>query len=186
MNFLSHYTKDKLIVFDLNEICPAKSSGGTRVASTRGISDEMRANAQRLVACWNAFHGVPTEEILDLSVVPDSIAGGLRLLQSPLAGGALDKARKLLKGVERFAEGASSPSKVAARIASNIPFSLSKACTQKRFWGVIESVELDGDGYWVYLHDGYINSLTETHAIHEDTAKDCIEQLCFIEEENAK
>lgn len=30
-----------------------------------------------------------------------------------------------------------------------------------------------GDGYWVYLNPGLINTLTETHMVHEDTLTDC-------------
>jgi len=35
----------------------------------------------------------------------------------------------------------------------------------------------DGDGYWVYLAPGFINTMTETHMVHEDTFREIVEQL---------
>lgn len=32
----------------------------------------------------------------------------------------------------------------------------------------------DGDGYWVHLHYGWINTLTETHSVHEDNITQCL------------
>jgi hypothetical protein len=34
-----------------------------------------------------------------------------------------------------------------------------------------------GDGIWVYLKDGFINSNTDTCAIHEDTVAECLALL---------
>lgn len=33
----------------------------------------------------------------------------------------------------------------------------------------------DGDGYWVHLKYGYINTQSETHSIHEDNISQCLE-----------
>jgi hypothetical protein len=38
----------------------------------------------------------------------------------------------------------------------------------------------NGDGYWVYLKSGFCYE-RETHAIHEDTLKECAECLRFVE-----
>lgn len=38
-----------------------------------------------------------------------------------------------------------------------------------------------GDGYWVYLKKGWINTLSETHCIHEDTITDCAKEMRFVE-----
>ena len=34
-----------------------------------------------------------------------------------------------------------------------------------------------GDGYWIYLVPGYINTMTEVHMVHEDTVKECLIHL---------
>ncbi len=33
------------------------------------------------------------------------------------------------------------------------------------------------NGHWVHLKDGWINLFSETHMIHEDTVKECVEQM---------
>lgn len=33
----------------------------------------------------------------------------------------------------------------------------------------------DGDGYWVHLKYGYINTQSETHSIHEENISQCLE-----------
>jgi hypothetical protein len=42
--------------------------------------------------------------------------------------------------------------------------------------------ELDYDSwsYWLYLKPGWINPLTETHMIHEDTVKDVLEAAKWL------
>jgi hypothetical protein len=38
----------------------------------------------------------------------------------------------------------------------------------------------EGDGIWIYFHPGWINRLTETHCIHEDTWTECKAMLRSI------
>ncbi|MEQ1601290.1 MAG: hypothetical protein HOP04_02110 [Methylophilaceae bacterium] len=51
----------------------------------------------------------------------------------------------------------------------------------KRYESLIEEIEdyrcqgVDGDGYWVHLKPGYINTLTEVHSVHEDNITQCLE-----------
>lgn len=53
--------------------------------------------------------------------------------------------------------------------------------TLKRYAHLIEDIEdyrsqgKDGDGYWVHLKPGWINTLTETHFVHEDNITQCLE-----------
>lgn len=35
----------------------------------------------------------------------------------------------------------------------------------------------DDNGYWIYFKPGWINEMTETHCIHEDTVRECLRQL---------
>jgi hypothetical protein len=35
-------------------------------------------------------------------------------------------------------------------------------------------------GYWVYLKPGWINTMTETHCIHEDTVKTCCDYFRYV------
>ena len=35
----------------------------------------------------------------------------------------------------------------------------------------------NGDGYWVYLKSGYINTSQDVHLVHEDTLRECAEYL---------
>ena len=35
-------------------------------------------------------------------------------------------------------------------------------------------------GIWIYLKPGYINWMTETHCIHEDTVKTCSEYWSYV------
>ena len=35
--------------------------------------------------------------------------------------------------------------------------------------------------YWIYLAPGFINPLTETHCVHEATARDCLDHLKSIQ-----
>jgi len=37
----------------------------------------------------------------------------------------------------------------------------------------------DDNGYWIYFKPGWINDMTETHCIHEDTVKECFKHLRF-------
>lgn len=53
----------------------------------------------------------------------------------------------------------------------------------RRWKHIIEEIEdyrsqgPDGDGYWVHLKPGWVNTLTETHSVHEDELKQCVEIL---------
>lgn len=50
----------------------------------------------------------------------------------------------------------------------------------RKWHAVIDDVsdERDnGDGYWVYLKSGWINTMHEVHMVHEDTLGECAEQL---------
>ena len=45
---------------------------------------------------------------------------------------------------------------------------------------LIESTELDGDGFWIYLKPGFHNGLdplAPEHAIHEDTKREAYARL---------
>ena len=37
--------------------------------------------------------------------------------------------------------------------------------------------EYNGDGFWVYLEPGYINPMSGTHCIHEETPSECFALL---------
>lgn len=41
----------------------------------------------------------------------------------------------------------------------------------------ISDERCNGDGYWVYLMPGWINTMHGVHHIHEDTPQDCVSQL---------
>jgi len=47
-------------------------------------------------------------------------------------------------------------------------------------WAVNAGVE-NGDGFWVYLIPGYINRMTDTHCIHEDSPSECLALLREVE-----
>jgi len=42
----------------------------------------------------------------------------------------------------------------------------------------------DDNGWWVYFKPGYINTMTETHCIHEMTVKEVCSQFDYIEKCN--
>jgi hypothetical protein len=56
----------------------------------------------------------------------------------------------------------------------------------KRYAKYIEDIEdyraqgPDGDGYWIHLKPGWINTFTETHSIHEDNISQCLPQFQYI------
>lgn len=55
--------------------------------------------------------------------------------------------------------------------------------TLEKFRHLIDDVSDErgmGQGYWVYLKAGLINPWTETHCVHEDTIKECAEQLKIV------
>jgi hypothetical protein len=51
----------------------------------------------------------------------------------------------------------------------------------RRWAPMIEEIEdfrsqgTDGDGYWVHLKPGFINTLHEVHSVHEDNIGQCVE-----------
>ena len=49
----------------------------------------------------------------------------------------------------------------------------------------IEDDYMEGDAspfsYWIYLKPGYINKLTDTHAIHESSAREVLQAFNFVE-----
>jgi hypothetical protein len=47
--------------------------------------------------------------------------------------------------------------------------------------GFGDADELGGFSYWIYFKKGWINYMTETHCIHECTAKDVKEHFKYIE-----
>jgi hypothetical protein len=52
--------------------------------------------------------------------------------------------------------------------------------TLKKFAHMIDEVEDDRgnqNGWWVHLKNGWINTFSETHMIHEDTLAECAVQL---------
>jgi len=56
----------------------------------------------------------------------------------------------------------------------NLPASL------RKWHAIIDEVSDErenGDGYWIYLVAGYRNTMTDTHMVHEDTFRECAEQL---------
>jgi len=51
---------------------------------------------------------------------------------------------------------------------------------QKKYKAIVDeySDERDrGDGIWFYLRPGFINSVSETHCVHEYTVRDCVSKL---------
>ena len=56
----------------------------------------------------------------------------------------------------------------------------------KRYSHMIEAIEdyreqgIDGDGYWVHLKPGWINTLHETHSVHEDGPRECLGIFPFV------
>lgn len=44
---------------------------------------------------------------------------------------------------------------------------------------IIDEVDYDEDGYWIYLRDGYL-STSDTHTVHEDTWADLIRSFKSI------
>lgn len=50
-----------------------------------------------------------------------------------------------------------------------------------RTWhGIIDEVSderSNGDGYWIYLKPGWIDTMFEVHMVHEDTLAECADQL---------
>ena len=55
-------------------------------------------------------------------------------------------------------------------MATKIPAVLRKY--SKMIEDISDERELD-QGYWVYLKPGLINTMTETHMVHEDTPTEC-------------
>lgn len=56
----------------------------------------------------------------------------------------------------------------------------------KKYENMIEEIQKDGDGYWVYAKGGYIFSTTGTNTEHQDTQKKLLEAIRTIEIEECK
>ena len=61
-----------------------------------------------------------------------------------------------------------------------IPSTLMAACVRSGVVSEIGNETQSGDGYWVYLAEGYINPFSETTMVHEWTVAECISQLKFV------
>lgn len=62
----------------------------------------------------------------------------------------------------------------------SLPKTLAKLLADPRVDEILDE-RGDGNGYWIYMAHGWINTFSETHCIHEMTVKDCLDQMkCLI------
>lgn len=54
---------------------------------------------------------------------------------------------------------------------------MSKTLKRHRLVEAVEDDRRNDNGWWCYLKPGWINTLTDTHCVHEDTVRECLDQL---------
>lgn len=57
---------------------------------------------------------------------------------------------------------------------------MSKALKKHKLVEEVEDDRANDNGWWAYLKPGW-RSLEQTHQVHEDTVRECLEQLRYCE-----
>ena len=56
----------------------------------------------------------------------------------------------------------------------------------KKFHIAISDIFKDSDGYWIFLKDGWLDSVNQCHVIHTDTIAELKEEIRLIEKEKKR